>query len=223
MTFELAIWFVFAYFLGAVPVGVLTARRYGVDLFQVGSGNVGATNVYRALGKKPALLVFVLDVLKGLVPAMIVRARTGSEEWALAVGLFAVLGHSLSPFLNFKGGKGISTGLGALLGSSPAVALSAFGAFLISFGLSGYVSLSSVVSAVAMIGFGLLYGRSATLMGVFGALGVWVTVRHLPNIRRLLAGTEAKFSLSDSKEKAASQRGGPLADAPEDPGGASEK
>lgn len=207
MTFELAFWFVFAYFVGATPFGVLIARHHGVNLFQVGSGNTGATNVYRALGKKPALAVFALDVLKGVLPAMIVRGRTGSEEWALAVGLCAVLGHSLSPFLNFRGGKGISTGLGALLGSSPAVALSTLGSFLIAFGLSGYVSLSSLISAVAMVGFGFLYARSPTLIGAFGTLAVWVTVRHLPNIRRLIDGTEPKFSLQNAASQAADSKG----------------
>lgn len=223
MTFELTAWFVFAYFVGAIPVGVLVARRHGVDLFQVGSGNVGATNVYRALGKGPAIAVFALDVLKGVVPALLVRWRTGSEEWALAAGLFAVLGHSLSPFLNFRGGKGISTGLGALLGSSPAVALSALGAFLISFGLSGYVSLSSIVAAFAMVGFGFLYGRSPTLMGVFGALGLWVTARHLPNIRRLMAGTEPKFTLTPPTAERKEVASDDEVEASEPPGDASEK
>lgn len=182
-----------AYGLGAIPFGVLIARSRGIDLFKVGSGNVGATNVKRALGKGPALLVFALDVLKGAAPAVGARLLTGSPEWALAAGLAAIAGHCLSPFLRFRGGKGVATGLGMLSGAAPLVAVSALGLFLASMAVWRYVSLSSIVAAASLLPLGLLYGDSPVMLASYGVLGVFVIWRHRANIARLRNGTESKF------------------------------
>ena len=221
MNWELAAWFAIAYVLGAIPFGVLIARANGVDLFTVGSGNTGATNVYRVLGKGPGLTVFALDVLKGLVPALATHLFF-SADWGLVVGLVAVAGHSLSPFIGFRGGKGISTGLGALLGSYPAVALGALGVFLVVFGVTGYVSLASIASAVGAVVFGALFASLFPGLALFVGLLVFVVIRHLPNIERLRAGTEPKFSLGGSGGGEAPPAGRVDAGAPEADADASE-
>lgn len=197
----LLITFVGAYFLGAVPFGVLIARRMGVDIFAFGSGNPGATNVYRALGKRPAMLVLALDVVKALIPALVARAAFG-PDWALLVGLAAVVGHSLSPFIGFRGGKGIASGLGAILGSQPAVALGVLGTFLVLFGMTSFVSLASIAAALSSVVFALLFAGSPMSVALFVGLFIFVVYRHQPNIKRLREGTEPKFSFRASEEEA---------------------
>lgn len=197
--------FVVAYFLGAVPFGVLIARSKGVDLFSVGSGNTGATNVYRALGKGPALLVLALDMGKSLVPALIARIYF-TPDWALLVGLMAVVGHSLSPFLGFRGGKGISSGLGAILGSQPAVAMGVLGTFLVVFGITSFVSLASIAAALSAIVFALLFSGSVFAVLLFVGLFAFVIYRHQPNIRRLREGSEPKFTFERSEPDEASEQ-----------------
>lgn len=182
-----------AYLVGSIPFGVLIARARGVDLFQVGSGNVGATNVKRALGLGPALVVFALDVLKGAIPSAAGVFLLQSQEWGFGIGLAAVAGHCLSPFLKFRGGKGIATGLGALMGAAPLVAASAFAVFFVAMMVSRWVSLSSMLGAVAAVGFGILYGCSPLLIGCFAVMAAFLVYRHRPNIQRLIDGTEPKF------------------------------
>jgi len=182
-----------AYLLGGVPFGVLVARTKGVDILSTGSANPGATNVYRAVGPVPALIVFLLDLAKGWVPAWLGVAWLGSPEHGLACGVAAVLGHSFSPFLRFRGGKGVATGFGVILGIRPEIGLSAFGVFLIVLALSKFVSLASICAAVALVFFGWLYLAPPTLMAAFALLAGFVIYRHRANIRRLCAGTERKI------------------------------
>lgn len=193
--------FIGAYLVGAIPFGVLFARSRGIDLFAVGSGNVGATNVKRALGLGPAIAVFLLDVLKGFAPAFLAMRLLGSQDWAIGIGVAAILGHCYSPFLKFKGGKGIATGLGVLLGVTPWVALSVFGVFLLSMLIHRWVSLSSLTAAVTAPFFGWLFGDSPGMFLFYGALLVFVLIRHRENIHRLFDGTEPKFSFSRSKSQ----------------------
>jgi glycerol-3-phosphate acyltransferase PlsY len=190
-----------AYLVGAVPFGYLIARAHGVNIFEVGSGNVGATNIKRALGLGWALAVFALDVLKGAVPALLALQLLHSQAWAMGAGCAAIAGHCLSPFLKFRGGKGIATALGVALASSPLVALSAFGVFVVCLAISRYVSLSSMIAVPSGLLFGWLYGESRAIMLFYGALAVFVIVRHRANIKRLRDGTEPKFSLGQGKDE----------------------
>jgi len=185
---------VLGYLLGAIPFGYLVARRAGVDIFKTGSGNIGATNVMRTLGKKAGLSVFALDVLKGLIPPIVAYRLGLGQDAAFFAGIAAVLGHIFSPFLRFKGGKGIATSLGALLGSVPATALTAFAIFVITVVLWRYISLGSVVAAffVPVLSYG--YGDSLVVtLGLIpmAALLIW---KHRANMERLRAGTESKFT-----------------------------
>jgi acyl phosphate:glycerol-3-phosphate acyltransferase len=190
-----------AYLVGAIPFGVLIARRYGVDLFKVGSGNVGATNVSRALGKGPAILVFALDLAKGLAPAWLAREVFASPEWAFGVGAAAIAGHCLSPFLRFRGGKGIATALGVVLGTTPLVALSSFGVFLVVFAISRWVSVASIVAVASTLLFGYLFGDSPFMMAMYGLLLTFVIYRHRANIQRLRRGEEPKFQSKRRKNE----------------------
>lgn len=195
MTFLHLTLIISAYLLGSIPFGVLVARSKGIDIMSVGSGNVGATNVYRTLGWGPGLLVFLLDVAKGAIPAAISHWLLADKPFAFLVGIFAVVGHGFSPWLKFRGGKGIATGLGALLGSSPLVACSVLGVFVLVLAISRFVSLASIVAAGSLIGFGVLFHDPTPMIAGYGLLFVFVVAKHISNIQRLIAGTERKFSL----------------------------
>lgn len=193
--------FVLAYFIGSLPFGVWVSRAQGVDIFKVGSGNPGATNVARALGKKWGLIVFALDVLKGVVPAVaaqfLIKEPVGGISlqalWFVA-GLGAVVGHCLSPFINFKGGKGIATALGVGLGACPLIAGGAFAVFLIVFAITRYVSLSSMIAAISAVILGWVIPHQAReLVPLYALVAIFLIYRHRANIRRLMNGTEPKF------------------------------
>jgi glycerol-3-phosphate acyltransferase PlsY len=185
----------FGFALGSIPFGYLIAKAKGVDIRSVGSGNIGTTNVFRALGKGPAIAVFILDVLKGLIPALLARKYVGSQEAAFACGFAAILGHSFSPFLGFKGGKGIATGLGMLLGATPLVACSAFATFAFVAALTLFVSAGSIASGIGALVFGFVFHDPTTLLYAYAVLAIYIFMRHRPNVTRILAGTEPKFGV----------------------------
>jgi glycerol-3-phosphate acyltransferase PlsY len=212
-----------AYVVGATPVGVLLARAHGVDLRRVGSGNVGATNVGRVLGRRWGYLCFVLDVLKGLLPTAaavaLVRPAAGQvpspaqqAAW-LAVGLAAVLGHVFSFYLRFRGGKGVATALGVVLGIYPyftTAGLVALGLWVAVTLTSRYVSLGSIVAAVGFVPLLAAFnyrtiGRLWPLLAFAAAVAVLILIRHRSNIRRLLSGTENKIGRPKPASDAAQQ------------------
>lgn len=183
-----------AYLLGSVPTGLLLARAFGdVDIRTAGSGNIGATNVYRTLGKKLGLLTLVGDCLKGLLPVLAARMLHLDPSWVAAVGLAAFLGHIYTVFLGFKGGKGVATGLGVFLGISPVSILAAFIVFALVLFRWRYVSLASIAAAAVVPSLVAFFEKtpSYTLMALLvAALIIW---RHRENIRRLRDGTESRF------------------------------
>ncbi|MFQ3676972.1 MAG: glycerol-3-phosphate 1-O-acyltransferase PlsY [Fimbriimonadaceae bacterium] len=189
-----------AYLLGAIPVGYLVGRLRGVDITKVGSGNIGATNVLRVLGKGPGIAVLALDVAKGLVPPLVLLQATQSKEWALAAGVSAVVGHCLSPFLTFRGGKGIATGLGMLIGVTPVGAAVAFGVFAAVLAGFRYVSLASIFATWSVVATSLATGDSVAVVAVFVVVALFVTYRHRTNIQRLIDGTEPRFGRASAEE-----------------------
>ena len=188
----LACLFVVAYLLGAVPFGFLIARGKGVDVTKIGSGNIGATNVSRAIGKGWATLVFLLDMMKGFVPVFCARSLSDHEWVWYLVGLTAIAGHCASPFLKFKGGKGISTSLGIVLGGSPIIAAVGFAVFVIALLTTQYVSVTSIVSVGSSVVIGALL-QDWTYVGIGSLLFLFVLFTHRANVRRLRDGTEPKF------------------------------
>lgn len=197
----------FAYFLGSIPVGVLIARAKGVDLRKVGSGNIGATNVNRALGKGWGVFVFLLDMMKAVIPSVIARMTMPTGEFGLDVqvttfliGTGAILGHVTSPFLGFRGGKGVSTAMGAGIVAAPVVALTAFALFAVVLATTRYMAVASIVGVCSATLFGLLFpGQSLGMIPFYIVIGGLVTWLHRGNIARLRAGTESKFAFSKSK------------------------
>ena len=200
MTPTLILLYVFAYVLGSIPFGLLVGMTQGVDIRKIGSGNIGTTNVYRALGKTCAAIVFILDVGKGYVPPVfsaIVLRQNGQDHdvsaHAVFVGAAAVIGHSFSPFLKFKGGKGVATGLGVLLGVAPLVGLAGFSTFVLVVGLTRYVSIASICACFVVIIGTWVTRQPPVVVAVFGFVTAFVVVRHIPNIKRLIKGEEPKI------------------------------
>jgi len=192
---------VLSYLLGGIPFGFLIAKSRGVDIRVTGSGNIGATNVMRVVGKPWGVLTLVLDALKGLVAAACLPTLAGDAfpAWLrLACGCAAILGHSFPVYLRFKGGKGVATSAGVLIGVAPAAFGVGIGVFAVLFGIFRYVSLGSIGAAIAVPVAAYCFERGSeepnfVTTYVLVVLGVVVVLRHSANIKRLLAGTENRF------------------------------
>jgi glycerol-3-phosphate acyltransferase PlsY len=181
-----------AYLLGSVPFGLVIARAFGLgDIREIGSGNIGATNVLRTGNKTAALLTVLLDAGKGAVAVLIARAFVGEDAAGLA-GLFAMLGHLYPVFLKFKGGKGVATFLGTLLALSFPVGLAACATWAITAAITRYSSLSALVAAALapLFTFYFYHTHGAILILFLSAL---IFYRHGANIKRLVKGTETKI------------------------------
>jgi len=197
-------WCVASYLLGAVPVGLLVARAKGVDIRKVGSGNIGATNVFRSIGKPWGIFTFVMDALKGFVPSFLFPFFSPEPGWpvGLLFGCLAIAGHNWPVYLGFKGGKGIATSAGVLMGVAPVEVLVGAGVWFAVFFTSRYVSLASIAAALAIPVAGWVRHDPQNgwalpvVLTVLGVLAVW---RHRSNIERLRAGTENRF---ERKKKA---------------------
>jgi glycerol-3-phosphate acyltransferase PlsY len=184
-----------SYLLGAIPFGLLIAKWWaGIDVREHGSGNIGATNVYRVVGKKAGIVVFILDVLKGLIPPITAQLLHTGVLWQVLAGLMAILGHTFSPFLGFKGGKGVATGLGVLFGVSWKVGLGGWIVWGITLLISGYVSLGSILACISLVVLALVFHPGDYVRLLFcAAICVLGIFNHRSNIRRLLNGTESNF------------------------------
>ncbi|HSH96494.1 MAG TPA: glycerol-3-phosphate 1-O-acyltransferase PlsY [Roseimicrobium sp.] len=192
-----------AYLIGSIPTGYLVARAKGVDIRSVGSGNIGATNVFRILGKGPGMFVLGMDAFKGWVgcgvlPVMIESmmrnhapgAHPRNEVLIVLGGVCSILGHNYTCWLNFKGGKGIATSAGVLIAMIPMAFVISFSTWGIVLAISRYVSLASVAAA-AILPFAAWWAGSSPLMIAMASLmGGLAIYKHKANIRRLLNGTE---------------------------------
>ncbi len=182
-----------AYLLGSIPTGLLLGKAYGIDVRKEGSGNIGATNLYRTVGRKVGAMTLTGDCLKGLLPVLAVKYSSLPPDFAAWVGLAAFCGHVFSLFLKFKGGKGVATALGVFLALAPmavAIAIAVFAAIMSSW---RYVSLGSIAAAAIMPVAVALRGGNRALVTVTLIIAVIVILRHHENIRRLIAGTENRF------------------------------
>jgi glycerol-3-phosphate acyltransferase PlsY len=192
---EIVILTILAYLLGALPFGLLVARSRGVDIRQQGSGNIGATNVFRCIGKGWGIFTLILDVMKGFIPAFVFPMIGDlGPGYGVLFGVVAVMGHSFPVYLKFKGGKGVATSAGVLLGIAPLAIAAGVACWVVCMMVSRYVSLSSIVAAVAVAitvwirgDKGLVVNIATTFMS---ALVIWL---HRANIKRLLNGTESRF------------------------------
>jgi glycerol-3-phosphate acyltransferase PlsY len=193
-----------SYLFGSVPFGLLIAKTQGKDIRTLGSGNIGATNVLRCLGKPLGITCFVLDVLKGYLPAALFHHLGDcGAGFGILFGAAAILGHNFPVFLKFKGGKGVATSAGVLLGVAPLAVAVGLLTWALVFFVSGYVSLGSIVAAVVVAGTGWVrVGQTgvvtAAALTLLAALTIW---RHRANIQRLIAGTENKFEKKGKSPK----------------------
>lgn len=194
MTFLYLILIAASYFIGAIPTGVILARAFaGRDIRQEGSGNIGATNVTRVLGKKVGALTLVGDLLKGFLPVWAGAAVTGSIGVACFMGLAAFLGHLFPIYLGFKGGKGVATALGVFLFLSPVVILIEVVIFAAAVANWKYVSLGSMLAAGTMPVFLYLLAKPMPVVLLSIIFAILIIKKHSSNIQRLLSGTENKI------------------------------
>jgi glycerol-3-phosphate acyltransferase PlsY len=217
-----------AFLCGSIPFGLIFGKFKGIDIREHGSGNIGATNVWRVLGKSFGIPCFLLDVLKGLIPTIIgisiiqfsgmknpmiqpalashaeIHPMLTAQIFQVLTGLFAILGHNYSPWVRFKGGKGIATSAGVLIALMPAAIVILVVLWIIVFGISRYVSLASIVAAGALP-FLTLWGSyyhgkiadgtwNKPLFAFSVLIGVLAIYKHRSNIQRLRTGTENRFS-----------------------------
>ena len=204
-----AAWIAASYFIGGVPFGFLIGKARGIDVRKAGSGNIGATNVLRCVGRKWGFLALALDIAKGLLPVLAAqRFGGGLPGLATACGLAAVAGHMLTPYMKFKGGKGVATAFGMLIGLMPLQVAAAFALFCVVFAISHYISLASCSAAVFLAVAVWLpvpgtCARADALQCAFvTVLALAVVWKHRSNLSRLAKGTENKIYLSKKKRKA---------------------
>ena len=184
----------FGYLMGSISFGVIIGKMFGnIDIRSRGSGNTGMTNVWRVLGMKPGALVFVGDLAKGAIPA-IIGLRFGGEALCALAGTAAMLGHSYPVFFGFRGGRGVSTGLGICLVLQPIAALSAVIAFVVTLIARRMVSLSSITGVTAALLYCLFTRQSVVVRCTVMVFFAIIVLRHIPNIKRIINGTESKIS-----------------------------
>lgn len=200
--------FLLAYLLGAIPFGLLVARWFGVsDIRQHGSGNIGATNVWRVAGPKAAIWVYLLDIGKGVLAVLI--ARSVAQDWLprdtflVLTACAAVLGHVLPVYMRFRGGKGVNTSLGVIATLLPLEALICLGVFVLVVALSRYISLGSIIATITLattVGVERQFmERPIAVIYLYLAIGMalLVVMTHLKNIARIFDGTENRFAFSN--------------------------
>ena len=190
-----------AYLLGSIPTGFLVAKGRGVDLQKSGSGNIGATNAMRVLGKPMGIFVLLMDVLKGFAAVWLCNfllqifnaPAAGLENYRIVAGIFAVLGHNYPCWLKFKGGKGVATTTGVYLALAPEALAVALAVFVLALLLTKYVSVGSILAAVALPAAVWFTKEDFFLRMVTIALGIMAILKHRKNIQRLMAGTESRL------------------------------
>ena len=201
-----------AYFLGSIPTGFLVAKARGVGIRRVGSGNIGATNAFRVLGLTAGTFVLVADGLKGYTACAwlvdgILRWQglpaQGVEPLRIVAGVCAVLGHSFTCWLRFRGGKGVATSAGVFFALAPLATIIALAAWVLVFAVSRYVSLASIVAAIALSAAAWITPNNLALRLVISVVSATVIWRHKSNIQRLLQGTEHRFGRKHATAEAA--------------------
>ena len=197
-----------SYLIGSIPASYLVAfYGHGVDPRTVGSGNVGATNVYRAVGARAGLVAAVLDIAKGTAAVLLARyllpggGPLGPQGFALACGAAAVVGHTYTVFLGFAGGKGVATGAGVFLAVAPGPLGASFAVFVVTIALTRYVSLGSILAAASLPVWVALFGPEGKIpiLTISIAMALFIVIKHRSNIARIQAGTESRIGASSPR------------------------
>jgi glycerol-3-phosphate acyltransferase PlsY len=188
------LYLVATYLISSIPFGLIIGKLFGKDVRKEGSGNIGATNVTRVIGKKAGFLVLILDMAKGYIPtAYAFHFFYGDTKIIMLVAITAIIGHCFSVFLNFKGGKGVATAFGVMLALSPKATLVIAGIWIGTFLVSGYVSLSSILAAFSTPVIVLFIEKDFNLTIATLIMAVIIITKHSSNIKRLVQGNESRF------------------------------
>ena len=190
-------WLVGAYLIGSVPFGFLIGKMRGIDVRTVGSKNIGATNVYRTVGHAWGILAFFCDFLKGFVPVCLAFRYASNSGFCVnlpvCVGLACVVGHTLTVFMKFRGGKGVATAFGMMVALATTPTLLAFAVFVVTVWLSHYISLGSILAAAALAVLVWLFPCLLAVRIIAALVAVFVICKHKSNIERLMKGCENKI------------------------------
>jgi glycerol-3-phosphate acyltransferase PlsY len=198
---ELALWFLGAYLAGAIPTSYILGKMLkGIDIREHGSGNAGATNVFRVLGPAPAVVTLLVDALKGYIPVALTLQHFDVQVCAV-VGLCAIVGHIWSVFLKFRGGKGVATAAGVFLALLPEPTLFAVGVFTLVLLFTRYVSLGSILAAVTLVTYTWLRNEPLLLSVLATVAGLLIIFRHRSNIVKLIRGEENRFGKTGGNEQ----------------------
>ena len=189
-----------AYLMGSIPFAQLLSRRRGIDLRRVGSGNVGATNVLRTLGVRPAVVAMMLDAVKGTVAVLIAQRLSNGVAAQVAAGLASMIGHVYPVWLRFRGWKGVATAAGAFAVLTPVAVAVAVVVFLLTVALTRFISVGSMVAAITLAGWAIA-SDAPTIVAIGAAIGAaMVLVGHRANVLRLVAGTERRVGQRGVRE-----------------------
>lgn len=194
----------FSYLLGSVPTGYLIARRVmGIDIREHGSGNPGAANVYRTVGKWAGVSTFLIDALKGFIPVRLALHYFPDNYWvAIACGTIAILGHMWTIYLKFRGGKGVATSAGVFFALLPIPTAIAFGVFVLCVAITGRISIGSIFACLVLPVASFFIGKHPIAVDIMvTAMAALVIYKHVPNIKRLLQKKELAFEDGSKKRK----------------------
>ena len=199
--------FVSAYIIGSIPTAYIFGKVLkGIDIREYGSGNAGATNVFRVIGKTPGIIVLIIDIIKGYIAAtylasgfMYLAPVTRPELYRILFGLSAIAGHNWTLFLKFKGGKGVAASAGVVIGLIPKIFWLGFLVWLITFFITGFVSLGSIIAVISIPIFTLAFGEPVEIVIFMCLLCLIIVYKHKPNIRRLARGEEKRISFFKRK------------------------
>jgi len=183
-----------SYLIGSIPTAYIVGKLNKIDIRQHGSGNVGATNVYRVLGKKWGSVTFIFDFLKGFIPTYISLKFFQNPYMIMLVGALSIVGHIFTLFLSFKGGKGVATSTGVFMVITPYTLILALIAFLIFTALTGYVSVGTLTATIVFLITSLISSINTEYKVMILIISVAIFITHIPNIKRLLKGEELKFN-----------------------------
>ena len=193
MTLVIILILLAGYLIGSIPFGFLIAKIWNIDIRRYGSGNIGATNVFRILGPFLGTVVFLLDLGKGALPVFLAQQATQNYWLIILAGAAAVLGHTFPVFLKFKGGRGAATGLGVLLGVAPDIFLGALLLALLIILITRYISVASMITSLAVTAAFLVLKRPLPYTLAAGLIAILIILRHIPNLKRLLKKTEPRI------------------------------
>ena len=194
MVLKIILPIIIGYLIGSIPFGFIAAKFKGFDLRKVGSGNIGATNIYRTLGTLPAILVFILDLLKGALAVYAARMIIPDSPAVIVIsGVAAVIGHMYPLYIGFKGGKGSATGLGVLLGIAPDLFAVAMIYTAVAIAVTRYVSVTSITGVVLLAVLMVAFNKPVEYSIAAVIVAILVIYKHMPNIKRLLSGTEPRI------------------------------